>query len=120
MILGDTMGEMFVYYGACDIAFIGGSLLPYGGQNLIEANAVGVPVVIGPHTYNFSDITEQAIEFGAALRVVDSTELAQKVNNLLQNPQLRAKMSESALEFSQAHRGATERLVKLLAPYLSS
>ena len=61
------MGEMFAYYAACDIAFIGGSLLPLGGQNLLEACAVGKPVVIGPHTFNFEEATEHAIEAGAAI-----------------------------------------------------
>ena len=61
VVLGDSMGEMFAYYASCDIAFIGGSLLPFGGQNLIEACAVGTPVLIGPHTYNFAQATELAV-----------------------------------------------------------
>jgi len=71
VLLGDSMGEMFTYYAACDLAFIGGSLLPLGGQNLIEACAMGKPVLIGPHTFNFEQATEQAIAHGAALRVAD-------------------------------------------------
>jgi 3-deoxy-D-manno-octulosonic-acid transferase len=66
VVLGDSMGEMFAYYAAADIAFIGGSLLPYGGQNLIEACAVGTPVLIGPHTYNFTLAAEEAVKAGAA------------------------------------------------------
>jgi 3-deoxy-D-manno-octulosonic-acid transferase len=61
LLVGDTMGEMFAYYAACDLAFIGGSLLPTGGQNLIEACACGKPVLLGPHTYNFAQASEQAI-----------------------------------------------------------
>ena len=64
VVLGDSMGEMFAYYAACDLAFIGGSLLPFGGQNLIEACAVGKPVLIGPHTYNFAQASEQAVSAG--------------------------------------------------------
>ena len=63
------MGELFAYYAAADVAFVGGSLLPLGGQNLIEPCAVGTPVLIGPHTFNFLDATAQAIAAGAAKRV---------------------------------------------------
>lgn len=118
VVLGDTMGELFAYYGACDIAFIGGSLLPYGGQNLIEASAVGVPALIGPHTFNFTDVAKQAVDSGAAMRVENLVELAQKTDELLQNITQRTKMHESALHFSQAHRGATERLMKLISLFL--
>src|SRR5258707_1980233 len=66
IVLGDSMGEMAAYYRACDVAFVGGSLLAYGGQNLIEACAAGVPVLIGPHTYNFAQAAESAVAAGAA------------------------------------------------------
>ena len=69
VLLGDSMGELGAYYAASDLAFIGGSLLPLGGQNLIEACAAGVPVLIGPHTFNFTQATNDAIAEGAALRV---------------------------------------------------
>jgi 3-deoxy-D-manno-octulosonic-acid transferase len=72
VVLGDSMGEMFAYYCASDVAFVGGSLLPLGGQNLLEACAVGRPVIVGPHTFNFEEATEGAIEAGAALRVADA------------------------------------------------
>src|SRR5262249_47543988 len=68
LMLGDSMGEMAAYYRACDVAFVGGSLLAYGGQNLIEACAAGVPVLVGPYTYNFAQAAESAIAAGAALR----------------------------------------------------
>ena len=69
VVLGDSMGEMFAYYTAADLAFIGGSLLPYGGQNLIEACAVGTPVLVGPNMYNFAEATRLAISAGAAILV---------------------------------------------------
>ena len=75
VVLGDSMGEMFAYYAACDIAFIGGSLLPLGGQNLIEAAAMGKPVLIGPHTFNFAEVSELAVQAGAARRVANADEL---------------------------------------------
>ncbi len=108
-VLGDSMGEMFAYYAACDLAFIGGSLLPYGGQNLIEACAVGKPVLIGPHTYNFAQASQLAIACGAAVRVQDAPELAQTLQNLLSNPHEMAEIGNAGLRFVSANRGATEQ-----------
>jgi 3-deoxy-D-manno-octulosonic-acid transferase len=108
------MGEMFAYYAACDIAFIGGSLLPFGGQNLIEACAAGKPVLIGPHTYNFYEVTELAVACGAALQVADTQTLMREAQRLLSDPQGTARMSNAALEFTRKHRGATARTLKLL------
>ena len=102
------MGEMFAYYAACDIAFIGGSLLPYGGQNLIEACAVAKPVIIGPHTYNFTQASEMAIEQGAAIRVQDSSSLAITLQTLFEHPEIPARMSAAGLAFVKANQGATE------------
>ena len=119
VVLGDTMGEMFTYYGACDVAYIGGSLLPYGGQNLIEACAMGVPVLIGPHTYNFARAAEDAITAGAAQRVADATELMQTAGNLLRNEAARHAMGEAARAFAAAHRGATERTLNELEKTLT-
>ncbi len=107
VVLGDSMGEMFAYYAACDLAFIGGSLLPFGGQNLIEACAVGKPVLIGPHTYNFVQASENAVENGAARRVRDTTELAQTLQNLLAHPEQMAAIGNAGLRFVNANRGAT-------------
>ena len=111
VVLGDSMGEMFAYYAACDLAFIGGSLLPFGGQNLIEACAIGKPVLIGPHTYNFAQASQHAIACGAAVRVQDADELAQTLNNLLTNPGQLAKIGAAGLQFVSANRGATEQAV---------
>ena len=87
IVLGDSMGEMFAYYAACDVAFIGGSLLPFGGQNLIEACAVGTPLLIGPHTYNFAQATELAVAKGAAIQVHHADDLVHQLNILLHNPE---------------------------------
>jgi 3-deoxy-D-manno-octulosonic-acid transferase len=114
IVLGDSMGEMFAYYTACDIAFIGGSLLPLGGQNLLEACAVGVPVIVGPHTFNFEEATRGAIEAGAATRVTDEVELGRSIDRLLGDPDLRRTMSQAGKRFTDAHRGATEKTLKLL------
>lgn len=109
VVLGDSMGEMFAYYAACDIAFIGGSLLPFGGQNLIEACAVGKPVLIGLHTYNFTQASILAIEQGAAVRIQDANGLAQTLQHLLRHPEGLSQMGKAGLAFVHANRGATEQ-----------
>jgi 3-deoxy-D-manno-octulosonic-acid transferase len=114
VLLGDSMGEMFAYFAACDCAFIGGSLLPLGGQNLIEACAVGKPVLVGEHTFNFLQATEEAVEAGAALRVPDAAALMGEAARLLGDGAARARMGEQALRFAGRHRGATVRTVELL------
>lgn len=118
-VLGDTMGEMFAYYAACDLAFIGGSLLPLGGQNLIEAAAMGKPVLIGPHTFNFAEASELAVQAGAALRVSDAEELALTVGDLLKAPEKIKAMSVAALAFADRHRGATGRLMAVVNEVLN-
>jgi 3-deoxy-D-manno-octulosonic-acid transferase len=117
--LGDSMGEMAAYYAAANIAFIGGSLLPLGGQNLIEAAAAGCPVLIGPHTWNFLEATELAVEAGAARRVADAEELSRTLKQLYQNPDQLRLMAEAGWHFTRAHRGATEKVMTLLEPVLS-
>jgi 3-deoxy-D-manno-octulosonic-acid transferase len=108
-VLGDSMGEMAAYYGAADVAFVGGSLLPYGGQNLIEPIAQGVPTLVGPHTFNFAEVAAQAVAAGAAQRVGDARTLVAEAALLLGDDTRRAAMRERALAFHAAHRGATER-----------
>lgn len=114
VLLGDSMGEMFAYYAACDVAFIGGSLLPLGGQNLIEACALGKPVLTGPHTFNFAAATEDAIAAGAARRVADADALLREAAALLSQPSRREAAGGAALAFAQQHRGATARTLALL------
>lgn len=113
--LGDSMGEMAAYYRLADIAFIGGSLLPLGGQNLIEAAACACPVLVGPHTFNFLRATEDAIAAGAARRVDSPSALALAVENLLKNPVDRSAMAAAASHFSRTHQGATQRMLTLIA-----
>ncbi len=119
VILGDSMGEMAAYYAACDIALIGGSLLPYGGQNLIEACALGKPVLIGPHTYNFEDVAAQAIQCGAARRVHTAAELAQTLESLLADPAALKRMGKAGAAFTAVNRGATQRALQLIQPWLT-
>jgi 3-deoxy-D-manno-octulosonic-acid transferase len=120
VVLGDTMGEMVSYYVSCDIAFIGGSLLPLGGQNLIEACAVARPVLIGPHTFNFETISADAINANAAFRVTDADQLFHKAALLVGDLELRHAMGNRAVEFAGQHRGATARTVALLGEFISA
>jgi 3-deoxy-D-manno-octulosonic-acid transferase len=116
--LGDSMGEMSLYFGLADVALLGGSFMPLGGQNLIEATACGCPVIMGPHTFNFADAAELALEADAALRVED---MAQAVTSALQlvcsGPDENSYVS-ACLAFTQKNKGATQRTVQALKPYL--
>ncbi|MDN7961078.1 lipid IV(A) 3-deoxy-D-manno-octulosonic acid transferase [Burkholderia multivorans] len=118
VLLGDSMGELGAYYAAADVAFIGGSLLPLGGQNLIEACAVGVPVVIGPHVFNFTQATADAVAAGAALQVADPLDLAHVLDALFSDNPRRIAMGAAAAAFAARHRGATARTVDVLAALL--
>jgi 3-deoxy-D-manno-octulosonic-acid transferase len=120
VILGDSMGEMFAYYSAADVAIIGGSLLPFGGQNLIEACAVGVPVILGPHTYNFAQAADDAVASGAALRVGDAYEALAHTKRLVQDSAIRKQMGAAAQRFATTHRGATERTLTAIGAQLAS
>jgi 3-deoxy-D-manno-octulosonic-acid transferase len=108
------MGEMLAYYAAADVAIMGGSLLPYGSQNLIEPCALGKPVIVGPHTYNFEEAAEGAIHAGAALRVRDAREALAAAAELSRDTARREQMGESARAFVAAHRGAVDRLMAWL------
>lgn len=118
VVLGDSMGELFAYYAACDIAFIGGSLLPLGGQNLIEAAACGKPLLVGPHTFNFAQAAEAAITRGAGLRVQHADDLVHLLNVLMYDPARMRAMGESGLRFVEENQGATERAVRMIANVL--
>jgi 3-deoxy-D-manno-octulosonic-acid transferase len=108
VVLGDSMGEMFAYYAAADLAFIGGSLLPYGGQNLIEACLVGTPVLVGPYTYNFAEATRLAISAGAADLVQDAHKMIAKLQLLLHDPKALSEMRQQCARFVELNRGATD------------
>lgn len=114
VLLGDSMGEMFAYYRLADVALIGGSWLPFGGQNLIEACAVGTPALIGPHTFNFDLVAEQAVAVGAALRFDTVGTAMDKAREVVTDNALHASIGEAGLAFSTAHRGATKRTLEIV------
>ncbi|MDB5914702.1 MAG: putative transferase, Glycosyltransferase Family 30, partial [Ramlibacter sp.] len=107
--LGDSLGEMALYYGLADAALLGGSFAPLGGQNLIEAAACGCPVVMGPHTFNFSDAAELAQEAGAARRVASMQEGVREAVALVRDATARDAAVEAGVRFTGAHRGAAEK-----------
>jgi len=112
--LGDSMGELSLFYAASDIAFIGGSLLPNGGQNPIEAAALGLPILVGPHYYNFTDVMRLLCEEDAAVIVSDYEQLANTVIEYCEQPDIRHSRGEHAWEVVARNRGALERLLKVI------
>jgi len=117
--LGDSMGEMPLYFGAADVALLGGSFAPLGGQNLIEAAACGCPLVMGPSTFNFAEAAELSLAAGASLRVGDIGEGVARAVALVADPQ-RAAFVERTLAFAAAHRGAAARMAAEIAARLTS
>jgi len=116
--VGDTLGELPLMYAACDAAFVGGSLVPVGGHNLLEPAALGLPILIGPHVFNFQEITEMLVEVGAARQVGDSAGLAGALEALLRDANAREGMGEKGRRLVEANRGALERLVGVIAEVL--
>lgn len=112
--LGDSMGEMFVYYALADVALIGGSWLAFGGQNPIEACASGTPVIVGPHTFNFAAVAEQAILAGAAVRAPNVEEAVRTALKLLEDAASRDAMARAGKAFADADRGASARTLEML------
>ena len=118
--LGDSMGEMPLYYGLARVALLGGSFAPLGGQNLIEAAACGCPVVMGPHTWNFAQAAQLSLATGAALRVPDMEAGVREALTLIGNEVQLELMSQRAMEFAAQHRGAARRMARAIAELVNS
>jgi 3-deoxy-D-manno-octulosonic-acid transferase len=118
VFVGDTMGELPVFYAGADVAFVGGSLTPIGGHNMLEAAALGIPVVMGPHVFNFAEISRRLYEVGAAREVADARALADAVVEWLRDANLRHSVGEKGRLFVRQNRGALERLVEMVIPFL--
>jgi 3-deoxy-D-manno-octulosonic-acid transferase len=116
--LGDSLGEMALYYGLSDVALLGGSFAPLGGQNLIEAAACGCPVVMGPHTFNFAEAAALAEAEGAALRVAGIAEAVQAGLALVGDSAALGNAVAAGLAFAARNRGATDLTVAALRRYL--
>ncbi|MFQ3308969.1 MAG: 3-deoxy-D-manno-octulosonic-acid transferase [Porticoccaceae bacterium] len=118
ILLGDSMGELMTFFGACDLAFVGGSLVPTGGHNVIEPAAWGVPVLTGPHLFNFSEASELLMGGGGMLICQNSDELASHCSRLLQDESIRQTMSLAARQVAEANRGALDRLLAVIEPII--
>ena len=114
VLLGDSMGEMAAYFAASDVVIMGGSLLPFGAHNLIEACAMGKPVIVGPHDYNFAEAVRLAVAAGAALQVADARQAVTTAMALLNDAPRYQRMAEAGLAFVRAHAGATQRVIDLI------
>ena len=119
VFLIDVMGELPLFYAAGDLAFVGGSLVPTGGHNVLEPAALGKPVIVGPHSFNFLDITRQLVEAGAALRVADAAQLAEAALRYLADANLRDAAGREGRALVERNRGALARLQGLLKDYLA-
>ncbi|MCU7804777.1 MAG: lipid IV(A) 3-deoxy-D-manno-octulosonic acid transferase [Candidatus Thiodiazotropha sp. (ex Lucinoma borealis)] len=120
VFLGDTMGELTLFMGATDVAFIGGSLVPHGGHNILEATAQGVAVVFGPHMFNFSEISELFLQHKAAVQVDTVKALASQVSRWLSDASERSRIGEAGRELVEQNRGALDRLTRLVGRLLES
>jgi len=118
VVIGDTMGELQLFYAAADVAFIGGSLVPVGGHNLLEAAAVGTPCVFGPYMYNFEEIAAMALERGAGVQVPHAAGLAPALSDFLGNANRRFEAGERGKKMVDENRGAVARTLQLIANLL--
>lgn len=110
----DTMGELLKYFAAADIAFVGGSIAKVGGHNVLEPAALGVPVLVGPHTFNFAEITEMLLSRQGAMRIDDASTLARRLCELADNPSLRRDMGRRGFDLVRENRGALQRTLELV------
>lgn len=120
VLLGDSMGEMTAWFALADVVVMGGSILPFGSQNMIEACAVGAPVVLGPSVFNFTQAAELALACGAAVQKPDVDQVVQTALQLLRDREAAGAMGQAGREFATAHRGATQRLLDYLVRKLPS
>jgi 3-deoxy-D-manno-octulosonic-acid transferase len=118
VLLVDTLGELLDFYAAADVAFVGGSLVPVGGHNLLEPAAVGIPILTGPHNENSADIAGLLIERGAAAVVRDAAELGGRVSMLLSDPEERDRIGAMGRDSVDNNRGALGKLLQLIEPLL--
>jgi 3-deoxy-D-manno-octulosonic-acid transferase len=116
VFLGDTMGELTLFYAASDVAFVGGSLVPIGGHNLLEPAALGLPLVSGPHVFNAEEIADMFVDKGACRLVHDADELAAEVGQLLSDPEMAARLGDAGRGILERNRGALARLLAMIEP----
>ena len=118
IIVGDTMGEMMMLYGCADIAFVGGSLIERGGHNMIEAAYWALPILCGPYTFNFADISKRLLACGGMVTVYDAQTFANQASHWLDDPASRLEVGQNAKYFTDQNRGATDKVMALVEQYL--
>ena len=118
--LADTMGELKMLYAAADVAFVGGSLVPVGGHNVLEPAVLGIPVMFGPYMSNFKEIEQGLLDSEAALKCLDVADIEKKISELLVNDQARVKLTERAKDFVRKNRGAINKIFSLIEELLES
>lgn len=111
VVIGDSMGELMYYYQASDMAFVGGSLIKRGGHNPIEPALLGKAVLVGPHTFNFLDITDQLLQVNGAIRCQDEAQLERVVLDLATQTSQRFRLGQTALRFAEKNQGAVTRVL---------
>jgi 3-deoxy-D-manno-octulosonic-acid transferase len=115
----DTLGELQLHYAASQVAFVGGSLVNTGGQNMMEPASLALPVISGKHTYNFTEVTQLLIENDALVIVSNAHELANEINEMLSDANRRHNMGENGREVIESNRGNIKRLMEIIEPYLA-
>ena len=118
VFLVDKLGELLAFYAAADVAFVGGSLVPIGGHNLLEPAALGLPVLAGPNNFNSADIARLLVECGAVRIVHDAPQISTAIGELLADPTARSNMGASGRRAVEENRGAVRRLMEFLEPLL--
>jgi 3-deoxy-D-manno-octulosonic-acid transferase len=118
ILLLDSLGELLDFYAGSDVAFVGGSLVPIGGHNLLEPAALGLPILTGPNTSNSAEVARLLIERGAAEVVRNPQELADRVVALLSDPDARSRMGSQGRAFVDANKGALQKLLGLVVPLI--
>ena len=118
VLLGDTMGELMVFFGACDVAFVGGSLVATGGHNMIEPAAWGVPVLSGPHLFNFTEASQLLLAADGMLVCNDAAELAEQCISLMGNKGRRQEVGNAARLVAEANRGALDKLMSVIDRFI--
>ena len=120
IFIGDTMGELLLFYAASDVAYVGGSLVATGGHNPLEPAAIGIPVIMGPHLFNFLAISEQLQAASAMIKIQNADELAEQVLRLFQDRSLHKKMGENGRKFVAQNRGALAKHLSLVESLIKS
>ena len=120
VLVGDTMGELQLFFGACDVAFVAGSLVDIGGHNILEASALGIPTIVGPHVSNFKDIIKDAVSCGACIQIEDQQSLVDNIELLLTDNERYQQMADASLALIKNNRGALDKTLDQLAPLLDN